>query len=216
MINVLLAEDHNIVRNGIKYVLEKEDYIRVTGEAVNGADALAFFANNRPADVLIADMDMPVMGGIELTEQLKKTHPALKIIILSALQHEKYVIKAFQSGVNGYLLKSVGADELLFAIRHVYNNNQYLCSELTNHFLSRLLTIPDIASAENINNIVFSSRELEVLTLMAEGFTNQEIADKLFTSRRTVEGHRQSMMDKTGSRNSAVLIRFAVVNRIIS
>jgi DNA-binding NarL/FixJ family response regulator len=216
MIRILLAEDHNIVRNGLKSVLEKEDYIQVTGEAANGTDALALLANGIKADVLIADMNMPVMGGLELTEQVKKSHPELKVMILSALDHEKYVIKAFQSGVNGYLLKSAGADELLFAIRHVYHNNQYICSELTNRFLSRLLTIPDSASPENINNIEFSSRELEVLELIAEGFTNQEIADKLFSSRRTIEGHRQSLMDKTGSRNSAVLIRFAIVNGVIS
>jgi DNA-binding NarL/FixJ family response regulator len=216
MIKILLAEDHNIVRNGLKSILEKEDYIEVTGEAVNGADALTLLASGSKPDVLIADMNMPVMGGIELTEKLKKIYPDLKVMILSALDHEKYVIKAFHSGVNGYLLKSADADELLFAIRHVYNNNQYICSELTNRFLERLLAIPDSASPENINNIDFSSRELEILGLIAEGFTNQEIADKLFTSRRTVEGHRQSLMDKTGSRNSAVLIRFAIINGVIS
>jgi DNA-binding NarL/FixJ family response regulator len=216
MIRILLAEDHNIVRNGLRSVLEKEDYIQITGEAVNGTDALTLLANGSKADLLIADMNMPGMGGIELTEELKKNYPELKVMILSALDHEKYVIKAFQSGVSGYLLKSAGADELLFAIRHVYHNNQYICSELTNRFLARLLAIPDPASPENINNIDFSSRELEVLSFIAEGFTNQEIADKMFTSRRTIEGHRQSLMDKTGSRNSAVLIRFAVVNGVIN
>jgi DNA-binding NarL/FixJ family response regulator len=216
MIRILLAEDHNIVRNGLKSILEKEDYIKVTGEAVNGSDALAILANGSKADILIADMNMPLMGGIELTEEVKKNYPELKVMILSALDHEKYVIKAFQSGVNGYLLKSADADELLFAIRHVYHNNQYICSELTTKFLGRLLAIPDSASPENINNIEFSSRELEVLGFIAEGFTNQEIADKMFTSRRTIEGHRQNLMDKTGSRNSAVLIRFAVVNGVIN
>jgi DNA-binding NarL/FixJ family response regulator len=216
MINILLAEDHNIVRNGIRSVLEREDNIHVTGEAVNGADALALLAEGCEVDLLVADMNMPVMGGVELTEQIKEKYPKVKIIILSALDHEKYVIKAFQSGANAYLLKSAGADELVFAIRHVNNNNQYICSELTTHFLKRLLTIPDTVAAENINNIEFSNRELEVLILIADGFTNQEIADKLFTSRRTIEGHRQSLMDKTGSRNSAALVRFALINGVIS
>lgn len=215
MINILLAEDHNIVRNGIRSVLEKEDTIHVSGEAVNGAEALAFLANGHNINVLVADMNMPVIGGVELTEQIRKDYPDLKVIILSALDHEKYVIKAFQSGVNGYLLKSAGAEELIFAIKHVYNNNQYICSELTNRFLTRLLTIPDPITSENVNNIEFSSRELEVLGFIAEGFTNQEIADKIFTSRRTIEGHRQSLMDKTGSRNSAALVRFAIINGII-
>src|SRR6476659_8199584 len=118
MINIVLAEDHNIVRNGIISLLEKEPDICVAGSATNGDQVLALLATGCPADVILADMNMPMMGGIELTERIKEQYPDCKVIILSALDHEKYVIKAFQAGANGYLLKSVSADELVFAVKH--------------------------------------------------------------------------------------------------
>jgi DNA-binding NarL/FixJ family response regulator len=216
MIQIILAEDHNIVRNGIRSLLEKEKDFEVTGEAVNGTEVLELLKKGITADVVLADMNMPELSGVELTAKLKTTGPDCKIIMLSALDHEKYVIQAFQAGASGYLLKSVSPDELIFAIRHVYSNSQYICSELTTRFLNRLLTIPDPASTELVEGIELSGREIEILSLVAEGYTNQEIADKIFTSKRTIEGHRQALIDKTGSRNTAALIRFAMINGIIS
>jgi DNA-binding NarL/FixJ family response regulator len=216
MIQIILAEDHNIVRNGIRSLLEKEKDFEVTGEAVNGTEVLELLKKGITADVVLADMNMPELSGVELTAKLKTTAPDCKVIMLSALDHEKYVIQAFQTGASGYLLKSVSPDELIFAIRHVYANSQYICSELTTRFLNRLLTIPDPASTELVEGIELSGREVEILSLVAEGYTNQEIADKIFTSKRTIEGHRQALIDKTGSRNTAALIRFAMINGIIS
>jgi DNA-binding NarL/FixJ family response regulator len=181
MIEVVLAEDHNIVRNGIISLLEKEPDIHVAGAATNGREVLDLLESGTHADVILADMNMPEMGGIELTASIKEKYPDCKVIILSALDHEKYVIKAFQAGASGYLLKSVSADELVFAVKHTLLNNLYICSELTSKFLKRLLTIPDPETLQEINDIEFSMKEIEVLGLITEGYTNQEIADKLFT-----------------------------------
>ncbi|GGH01552.1 response regulator transcription factor [Mucilaginibacter phyllosphaerae] len=216
MIDIVLAEDHNIVRNGIISLLEKEAGINVAGAAINGCEVLTLLESGTHADVILADMNMPLMGGLDLTDQIKEKYPDCKIIILSALDHEKYVIKAFQAGASGYLLKSVGADELVFAVKHVLHNNLYICSELTTKFLKRLLTIPDPAALQQIMDIEFSAKEVEVLGLISEGYTNQEIADKLFTSKRTIESQRQTLIDKTGSRNTAALVRFAMSNGIVN
>jgi DNA-binding NarL/FixJ family response regulator len=215
MINIILAEDHNIVRNGLKSLLEKEIDFNMVGEASNGNEVLELLASGVHADVILTDMNMPGMGGVELTTQIKALYPHTKCIILSALDHEKYVIKAFHSSADGYLLKNVSADELIFAIRHVYSNQQYICSELTTKFLNRILTMPEPVNTDTIHDIDFTNRETEILGLIADGYTNQEIADKIYTSKRTVEGHRQSLIDKTGARNTAALVKFAIVNGII-
>lgn len=216
MINIVLAEDHNIVRNGIISLLEKEPDIHIAGAATNGREVLDLLESGLKADVLLADMNMPEIGGMELTAAVKEKYPDCKVVILSALDHEKYVIKAFQAGASGYLLKSVSADELVFAVKHTILNNIYICSELTSKFLKRLLTIPDPATLHKINEIEFSAKEIEVLGLITEGYTNQEIADKLFTGKRTVESQRQALIDKTGSRNTAALVRFAIINGIVN
>jgi DNA-binding NarL/FixJ family response regulator len=216
MTNIILAEDHNIVRNGIKSLLEKESSFKITGEADNGQGVLDLLDKGTPADIVLADMNMAGMGGLELAERLHNQYPNCKIIILSALDNEKYVIKAFQAGVNGYLFKSAGSDELIFGIKHVRAGQLYVCSELTARFVNRLLAIPDHITAENIRDMEFSDREIEILCFISEGYTNQEIADKIFTSKRTVEGLRQALIDKTGSRNTAALVRFALTNGLIA
>jgi DNA-binding NarL/FixJ family response regulator len=213
LIHILLTEDHNIVRNGIRSLLEKEPGFVVTGEAYNGTEALALLAGGIKADVVLADMNMPQMGGIELISALKESHPDIKIVMLSMLDHEKYVNQAYLAGACGYLLKNVSADEMIFAIKHIQAGGRYLCSELSFTLLNKLLYAPEFTEQQEID---LSKREMEVLDLIAEGFTNTEIADKLFTSKRTVEGHRLSLMNKTNSKNSAALIKFAVLNGIIS
>ncbi len=214
-INIILADDHLLVRGGIKAMLEKESTFQIAGEANNGLEVLNLLQAGVKAQILLVDMNMPEMGGIELTERLKAEYPAIKVIILSALDTEKYVIKAFKSGACGYLLKSVSSAELIFAIHHTFLFGQYICAELSKRFLNRLLTIPDPITNENVQDIQFSTMDIEILSLISEGYTNQEVADKLFTSKRTVENHRQQMIDRTDSRNTIALIRFAMLNGII-
>ncbi|HKG08700.1 MAG TPA: response regulator transcription factor [Pedobacter sp.] len=216
MVNVLLAEDHNIVRNGIRMLLEADAGINISGEAVNGREVLEIILGGHKVDVVLADINMPELDGISLIRELKIVRPEVKIVILSMHDNEKYVAQAFLEGASGYLLKNVSADELLFSIKHIHIGGRYLCSELAMTMLNKLLKNGHNAQSQERTNIDFSVREIEVLHLIAEGLTNNEMSDKLFISKRTIEGHRQSLIDKTGSRNTAALIRFAVLNGIVN
>jgi DNA-binding NarL/FixJ family response regulator len=215
VINIVLVEDHNIVRDGIRSLLEKEEGLNVSGEAGNGVEALSLLASGVNADVIIADMNMPEMNGVDLIKQVKELYPEKNAVVLSMLDHEKYIYQAFVAGAQGYLLKNVSADELVFAIKHIDAGGKYLCSELAFKLLDKSIYAPEMAFNEH-PDFDLSKREAEVLNLIAEGLTNTQIADKLFTSKRTVEGHRFNLMSKTNSKNTAALIKFAVLNVIIA
>jgi DNA-binding NarL/FixJ family response regulator len=216
MIQVLLAEDHNIVRNGIKMLLGSDKEIHVAGEATNGREALEFISNNEGIDVILADINMPELDGISLIKEAHNLNPNIRVVILSMHDNDKYVSQAFQEGASGYLLKSVSADEMIFSLKHVKAGGKYLCSELSIKMLEKLSQKSVNSVSENVSNIEFSMREIEVLHLIADGLTNSEMSEKLFLSKRTIEGHRQSLIEKTGSKNTAALIRYAVLNGIIN
>lgn len=216
MIQVLLAEDHNIVRNGIKMLLGSDKEIHVAGEATNGKEALDFISSNEGIDVILADINMPELDGISLIKEAHNLKPDIRVVILSMHDNDKYVSQAFQEGASGYLLKSVSADEMIFSLKHVKAGGKYLCSELSIKMLEKLSQKSVNSVSENVSNIEFSMREIEVLHLIADGLTNSEMSEKLFLSKRTIEGHRQSLIEKTGSKNTAALIRYAVLNGIIN
>lgn len=212
-LRVVLAEDHHIVRDGIRLLLGQEESIKVVGEATNGNQVMELLEQGLEVDVILVDLNMPEMDGMTLLKILKSHYPMVKIVILSMIDQQKYVFEAFSEGAMGYLLKSVGIEELLFALRQANNGQKYLCAELglqyledsvdrNGHFSEYLDQTP----------LDLSSREVEVLHFIGEGLTNNEIADQLFISRRTVEGHRQTLIEKTQMRNTASLIRYAVVN----
>jgi len=215
-LKVILAEDHNIVRNGIKMLLESQGEITVVAEANNGLEVLNYFSEGGHANIVIADINMPEMDGISLIAQLRTLSPSTHVVMLSMLDNEKYVAQAFIEGARGYLLKNVGEDELNFALRYVAGGGKYLCAELAEKLLDKLTQTTIQHPETNGQHIDFSLREMEVLHLIAEGYTNTEMADKLFLSKRTIEGHRQALIDKTGAKNTAALIRFAVVNGFIN
>lgn len=215
MLQVLLAEDHNIVRNGIRMLLETDKGINVVGEAVNGREVLEHIAQGHKIDVVLADINMPELDGISLLKEMKILSPEIRVVILSMHDNEKYVAQAFLEGASGYLLKNVSADELIFSLKHVSIGGKYLCSELSIRMLDKQVHNGNNSIAISESNLEFSMREIEVLHLISEGLTNNEMSDKLFISKRTIEGHRQSLIEKTGSRNTAALIRFAVLNGII-
>jgi DNA-binding NarL/FixJ family response regulator len=212
-VRILLTEDHKIVRNGIRALLEKEPGFEVIGESSNGLEALDFLTEHPEVDLMLMDMNMPELSGIELIALLKQKFPKVKVLVLSMLDHEKYIYQALSAGACGYLLKNVNADEMIFAVKHVKAGGKYLCSELSFSLLDRQINAPEVVAADDLD---LSKREIEVLDLIAEGLTNTEISEKLFTSKRTVEGHRLSLMNKTNSKNSAALIKFAVLNGLIN
>jgi len=218
-INILLADDHHLVRDGIKSLLLKYDEFNVVGEGADGTDILQLLEESEEnIDLVLADVNMPKMSGLVLSSKIVNEFPATKVIILSMLDHEKYVSQAIQVGAKGYLLKSVNEDELIFAIKQVMSNSFYVCSELTYQLLNKnLLAKPGVKALTKTGaKVDFSSREVEILELIAEGYTNIEIADKLFTSKRTVEGHRLHMITKTGVRNTAALIKFCITNGVLN
>lgn len=215
MIKILLAEDHNIVRNGISSLLNSQSDLEIVGEATDGLEVLKFLDEGIDVDLVLTDINMPNLNGIELIAKVKSHSPATKVIVLSMLDHENYVMEAIKNGASGYLLKNVSEEEMVFAIRHVFGGFLYVCSEMTLKILEKLSKFSKSGNSERQMSIDLSKREIEILFLIAEGYTNNEIAEKLFTSRRTVEGHRQNLLEKTGARNTATLIRFAVRSGLI-
>lgn len=212
----MLVEDHHVVRDGIRFLLEKQDNIRVVDEALNGAQAIEMVQRGNVPDLIITDINMPDMDGVMLIRQLKKIEPSLKIMVLSMLDHEKYISTSFQAGGIGYLLKNVTSQELLFAINHVMSGHEYICAEIATRFLQRMLRAPVLSKTGDTAAVDLSERDLEILHLVSEGYTNEEIANKLLTSKRTVEGFRQQLLIRTGTRNTAALVRFAALNGLLN
>src|SRR5687767_5808790 len=216
-INVMLVDDHQIIRDGIKAFLKDDDNINVIGEADNGKQLLQLVEENQP-DLVLMDINMPEMDGYEATKLLQKNFPDIKILILSMLDHEKYVSKMLNAGASGYILKNSGKDELLCGIRQVSKGYKYICTDLSLIFLNKLHRdfSQEIIGDGAVKKVAdLSQREIEVLKLIAEGLTNAEIADKLFTSKRTIESHRQNIIEKTQVKNTAALFKYALNNGLI-
>ncbi|AIM37114.1 hypothetical protein KO02_10745 [Sphingobacterium sp. ML3W] len=212
MIKIVLAEDHLVVLNGVRLLLESQTDLEVIGEGTNGNMILEGFKAGNIPDVLITDINMSDMDGLELINQVKKLYPTVKVIVLSMLNNMQYVLQAFQNGANGYLVKNVGYEEMLYAIRHVAKGRKFICEDISLLMLDTLQKSPtSFLDIEQIMlKIGLTEREMEVLELIGEGFTNLQIADKLFLSKRTVEGHRQNLLEKTGVKNTASLIKYAI------
>ncbi|AOM78875.1 response regulator transcription factor [Pedobacter steynii] len=215
MLKLILTEDHNVVRSGIKRLLEEDQTFTIVAEAINGAQALNHIKNSDSVDLVLTDINMPGMDGIELITEIKTSDPEIKVVVLSGHDDEKYVAQAFQAGASGYLLKNADAEELLFALKHISRGGSYLCTELSMLMLGKALKRINGSISVTETSLDFSSREMEVLELIAEGLTNQEMSDRLFISKRTVEGHRLSLTEKTGCRNTAALIRYAMMHDML-
>lgn len=215
MIKVVLADDHKIIRDGLRAMLSHEENIDIVAEAANGLELLDMLSR-MPVDVAVVDINMPGMDGYEATKQIVQQYSSVKILVLSMLDHEGYINKMIEAGASGYLLKNTGKEEFIHAIRMVANGNQYISTEIAMSLLRKSnMSSPKPIVLTDKPNTDLSKREIEVLQLIAEGFTNAEIADKLFTSKRTVESHRQSLLDKTNSNNTATLIKYALSNGLI-
>lgn len=214
-IKVLIADNHAIVRNGVISLLEKQENIEIVAQAANGLEVLRLLQSGIAPDVVLTDIAMPEMDGIELTELLKLNFPNIKILILTTADQEEFIISSFTAGAHGYLLKNVNIAEVVFAIEQLAAGYRHLCTAIGMKLLNHLQGRFTLNSKNLKANIQLSKRELEILTLIAEGYTNSEIADKLFTSKRTIEGNRQNLLDKTGKKNTASLINFVVRNGII-
>jgi len=204
-ISIVLGEDHLITRQGILRLLEDEEGLTVVGEAGNGEEAVQMVTDLKP-DVVIMDIAMPRLNGIEATRQIKVINPRTGVLILSAYDDDEYVFATLKAGAAGYLLKSVSGDELVRAVKAIHNGEPVLdpliAKKVMNYFKFQN-KIPSVKEdSEHLSN-----RELDIIKLAAKGFTNKEIADKLHLSYRTIEGHMRDVFNKlgVGSRTEAVL-----------
>ncbi|MDM1293253.1 response regulator transcription factor [Sphingobacterium sp. N143] len=212
MVKILLVEDHMVVRNGIKLLLESQEEFEVIGEASDGEEALMIIVEKKLLpDIILTDISMGNMDGIALLKVVEKEYPTVKVIFLSMLNQIHYVVEGFEHGLCGYLLKTVDYNELLFGLKHVANGGKYMSEEISMALLNQVNSAENYADEKKyaVTDFDLSERELEVLGLIADGFTNSEIADKIFLSKRTIEGHRQNLIEKTKVKNTAELVKFA-------
>ena len=213
MIRVILAEDHHLVREGIRALLEKAGDIEVVGEAADGQQAIELVTRLVP-DVLVVDIAMPRLDGIQTLERVRALDVATRMVVLSMYSDETLVRQALQSGAGSYLLKRSVTDELLLAVRAAHRGEVYLSPAVSEPIVAGFLTSQDEAEAFGRLERL-TSREREVLQLVAEGYTNVDIAEMLAVAVKTVEKHRFNLMTKLEAHNLAELIRVAIKQRLV-
>lgn len=213
-VNIIIADDHQIVRDGIRSLLEGEQDIAVSGEAEDGEDVLTLLKES-PADLVIMDINMPRMDGISCTRIISNDFPDTKVLALTMLIEDQHVKAMIHAGASGYIMKNSGKDELLKAIRRIMAGKHYFSDEATNAIMLDLIQPGGKKDKDEGDHVPLTDREIEILRLIAQEMTNEEIGKKLFISRRTVDAHRRNLLEKTGSRNTAGLIKFALKHNLI-
>jgi len=213
-IKIVLADDHELVRSGLLKLLETYKDLHVVGEAGDGLEAVEKTKMLNP-DVLVIDLSMPKLSGIEATKIVRRECPKVAVLVLTMHQNEEYVYQIFKSGAGGYILKDAGKDELAAAIRSVAKGEKYFSSRISeimvNGFLRKTSVRDEGPSGElGAINVELTKREKEILSLIAEGLNNQEISEKLFISPRTVDTHRTNIMQKLDIHDAANLVKFAI------
>jgi DNA-binding NarL/FixJ family response regulator len=211
---VIIVDDHDMFRAGVKVLLNNTKTIEVLAEARNGLEFLNILEKQVP-DVVLMDISMPVMDGIEATKQGLITKPDLKVLALSMYGDEEYYFKMVRAGVKGFVLKSSGIGELEKAIIEVSNNNNYFSNELLRQIISNFSEQSQKREAAILASASLSKREIEVLKLVVNGLSNNEIAEKLNITLATVKSHRSNLLSKTMCSNSASLIMFAIKNKFV-
>lgn len=212
--NILLVDDHKIIRDGLKSYFDNYTEYNVVAEAQNGKQALQTLAKNDKIDIVLTDITMNVMDGITLTKEVNTLHPKVKVIALTMLRDNNTIKKMLNAGVSGYLLKDCGKEEVIKAIQKVLNDEKYYSPLVTQTVMDNMMQSNTRSSMYGLE-IALSERELEVLKLIIDECSNKEIADKLHISKRTVDAHKRNLLDKTGSKNIVGLVRYAINNHLI-
>lgn len=212
-IKVILVDDHAIVRDGIKALINTEE-IEVTGEATSAEDLFALLKTGLP-DIVILDISLPDISGIEIARILSRDYPGIRVMILSMHLNEDFVFNAIKAGAMAYLPKNTTKKELLEAIGQVAQGEEYFSGPVSNIILKSYVRKAKIEPGETDQKNTLSKREHEILKLYAEGKSNREIADMLFISNRTVESHKNHIMQKLELKSTVELIKFAIKNKII-
>lgn len=211
-IRILLADDHTILRNGIRAILEDEPGMLVVGEADDGRKAVSLACQLKP-DIVVMDIAMPLLNGLEATRQIKHSCPEVKVVILTMHDNEEYIIQMLEAGAMGYILKDAAARELISALRTVHKGEAVLSPAITRIVIEDYLRWGGIRPSDN--NDELSPREREILQLIAEGYTSKQIAEMLVISIKTVQAHRNSLMQKLNLHNRGELIKYAIQKKII-
>ena len=214
-IKIILVDDHQLVRDGIKSLISDSFGIDIIGEASNSVELFKLLHLAIP-DVILMDISLPNMSGIEITKILKKDYPKIKILMLSMYTSEDFIFNGLKAGINGYLPKNTTRDELLLAIEEVNNGNEYFSKSISNIILKSFVNSAKYGNNATDDKLsILTKRETEILKLVVEGVSNQHIADQLFISIRTVETHKTSIMKKLELNNTIDLVKFAIKNKII-
>lgn len=211
-IRIVLADDHEIYRDGFKGILKKQSGIELVGEAENGEELIALAHKHNP-DVIVTDIKMPKVDGIEATKRLTQELPHISIIALSMFDEEDLIIDMLEAGARGYLLKNAHKDEIITAIHTVSKNQNYYCNH-TSRKLTKMLAESSYNPSKKLQKPEFTERELAVIKYICQEFSNKEIASALKLSVRTIEGYREKIQEKIHARNTAGIVVYAIKNKI--
>lgn len=213
-IRLLLADDHAVFRSGLRLLLSEQPDMEVVGEAADGEEAIQKTKELNP-DILLLDITMPGMGGLEALDRIKKERPQVKIVMLTMHDDESYMERIMTSGGSGYVVKKAADTEVIQAIRVVHQGGVYLHPTMTRALVNQLQRKAHAQERQSHLESKLSEREREVLKLIAQGYTNKEIADMIFLSVKTVETHKAHIMDKLELRSRAELVRYALDNGLL-
>lgn len=213
IIKIAIADDYKIYRDGLKVGLSADENLDVIMEADNGEDLLKGLETTTP-DVILMDLKMPIMDGMEATKAVRKKYPTIKVLVVTMYEDDKFIIHMMENGANGYLLKNAEPDEIRKSIYAVHENGYYF-NDLVNKALLKKLVLKNNLKPSFNQNVELTERELEVLKLICEEKTAAEIGKEIFLSPRSVEGIRQRLIEKVGVRNTAGLVMFAVKNSMV-
>jgi two-component system, NarL family, response regulator NreC len=213
MITIVIADDHSILRQGVKALLDAEKDFKVIGEASDGVGTLEICEKLHP-NILILDIAMPGVGGLEVTRRLKEHSPQTRTLILSMHADEVYVMEALRNGADGYILKDESASVLVSAIKDVFAGKRYLSPSLSQKMIDAFIERADSVSKDSLDEL--TKREKQVLTLAAQGNTNHQISVILNIAQRTAETHRANLMRKLQLRNQSELIRYALKRKLVT
>ena len=213
-IRILIAEDHRIVRDGLRMLLQGQPDFEVVAEAENGREAVARAKESRP-DVAILDISMPDLSGLDATRLIKTELPQTQVLILTMHESDEYFFRALQAGASGYVLKKAATQDLIAATRAVARGEAFLYPSVAKKLIGDYVRRVE-PGAEGVGYATLSDREREVLLLLAQGLSNQEIADRLAITQSTLQTHRAHVLDKLGLRTTADLIKYAVQHGLVS
>jgi len=214
LIKIILVDDHKMFREGLSFLLSKSKKVKIVAEAENGKQFLDLLDIHKP-DVVLMDINMPKMNGVEATEKAIAKYPDLKIIALSMDGDETYYYKMIHAGAVGFVLKKAGGEELDKAIKTVIDGQDFFSPELMKNIIINMGSTKRIDSETKVTYIKLTNREQETLEYICKGFSIKEVADKLYISPRTVEGHKSKIMEKLGAKNTSNLIIQAIKNKLI-